>query len=149
MCVCVCLYWVYVCLYVCARLAQFKDLWLPTGAGFIAWPGWGLNFGWPSFSTPSLDRDVKRSHTLVDKSRLTESGRGGGGSWSCIPLSYFIGIPHPVSNFGKSCFPGAVTSWILHPFLVKSWILWIPFETLGQCWCCSLSLPPCTLLLLV
>ena len=95
---CVCLYWVYVCLYVCARLAQFKDLWLPTGARFIAWPGWGLNFGRPSFSTPSLDRDIKRSHTLVDKSRLTESGRGWGegpdlASHFLILLVYHIPCP--------------------------------------------------------
>ena len=31
----------------------------PEGPGFIPRPGRGLNFGRPSFSTPSVDRDVK------------------------------------------------------------------------------------------
>ena len=56
----------------------------PEGPGFNPRPGRGLNSGWPSFATPSVDRDVKplvwfsrrsigglkRTHTLVDKSRL-------------------------------------------------------------------------------
>ena len=29
------------------------------GSGFNPWPGQGLNFGRPSFATPSVDRDVK------------------------------------------------------------------------------------------
>ena len=31
----------------------------PEGPGFNPWPGRGLNFGRPSFATPSVDRDVK------------------------------------------------------------------------------------------
>ena len=55
----------------------------PEGSGFNPRPGQGLNFGQPSFATPSMDRDVKllvvsrrstvglkRTHTLIDKSRL-------------------------------------------------------------------------------
>ena len=70
-----------------------------------------------------------------------EGGGGGGGPdpafplfffWkSCIPLSPFIAIPHPVPNFGESRFPGAVNFRIPHRFLVKSRIPWIPFQTLG------------------
>ena len=37
---------------------------------------------------------------------------------------------YPVPNFGESRFLGAVKSWILHHFLLKSRILWIPFQTL-------------------
>ena len=52
------------------------------GPWFNPRPGRGLNFGRPSFATPSVDRDVKplvsqrsigglkRTHTLVDRSRL-------------------------------------------------------------------------------
>ena len=55
----------------------------PGGPGFNPRPGRELNFGRPSFATPSVDRDVKLlvysfdvlsgdlgTHTLVDKSRL-------------------------------------------------------------------------------
>ena len=56
----------------------------PEGPGFNPWPGRGLNFGRPSFATSSVDSEVlavglvfrrfivglKRTHTLVDKSRL-------------------------------------------------------------------------------
>ena len=55
----------------------------PEGPGFNPRLGRGLNFGCPSFATLSVDRDVtvglvsrhsigglKRTHTLVDKSRL-------------------------------------------------------------------------------
>ena len=31
----------------------------PEGLEFEPRPGRGLNFGWPSFATPSVDRDVK------------------------------------------------------------------------------------------
>ena len=31
----------------------------PEGPGFSSRPGRGLNFGRPSFATPSVDRDVK------------------------------------------------------------------------------------------
>ena len=31
----------------------------PEGPTFNPWPGRGLNFGRPSFATPSVDRDVK------------------------------------------------------------------------------------------
>ena len=31
----------------------------PEGPGFNSQPGQGLNFGRPSFATPSVDRDVK------------------------------------------------------------------------------------------
>ena len=56
----------------------------------------------------------------------------GRGSWSHIPapllwkshipLSYCcssIDTPHPVPNFGESCFSGALKSWIPHPHVVK------------------------------
>ena len=31
----------------------------PEGPGFNPWPGQGLNFGRPSYATPSVDRGVK------------------------------------------------------------------------------------------
>ena len=31
----------------------------PEGPGFNPWPGRGLNFGRPSFATPSVDKNVK------------------------------------------------------------------------------------------
>ena len=54
----------------------------PEGSRFNPRPGRGLNFGWPSFATPSVDRDVKviglvsrrsigglqRSHAFLEKS---------------------------------------------------------------------------------
>ena len=67
----------------------------PEGPGFNPRPGRGLNFGRPSFTTPSVDRDVKplvlslnvlsgelkRTHTLVDRSRLMPV------LWSVSPIN--------------------------------------------------------------
>ena len=65
---------------VCARFAQLVKIsdCQPEGSVFIPRPGRGLNFGRPSFSTPSVDRNVnvglvsqrsigglKRTDTLV------------------------------------------------------------------------------------
>ena len=52
----------------------------PEGRGFNPRPGRGLNLGWPSFATPSVDRDVELSvnspETLSHRTKTAQSLQG-------------------------------------------------------------------------
>ena len=105
----------------CARLAQLHGKISdsqPEGPGFNPRLGRGLDFGRPSFATPSVDRDVKpliwivsqrsigglkRAHTLVDKRRLMPVLWTVTSSYKGAPLveSNLCGKPLPYAE--KSC----------------------------------------------
>ena len=72
----------------------------------IARPGPGLNFGWPSFATPSAGlvshrsiEGLKRTHTLVDKSRL-------------MPVLWTVNWWHNLTSQTKSHCEPLVAVWL-------------------------------------